>query len=71
MDLTAAISGMQQAKVLGQVQMAVAKKVMDAQRQNGAAAIELLNAAQNGGNQAGDSLVAAATGLGGQNDTYG
>lgn len=71
MDLTAAISGMQQAKVLGQVQMAVAKKVLDAQKQNGAAALELLNAAQNGVSTAGDQLVAAATGLGGTLDTYG
>ena len=71
MDLTAAISGLQQAKVLGQVQIAVAKKVLDAQKQNGAAALELLNAAQNGVSSAGDAMVAAATGLGGTIDTYG
>ena len=71
MDLTAAISGMQQAKVLGQVQIAVTKKVMDQQRQTGAAALELLQAAQLGGAKAGDQLTAAATGLGGVLDTYG
>ncbi len=71
MDLSAAISGLQQAKVMGQVQMAVAKKILDAQKQNGNAALELLNAAQNGTSQAGDALAAAATGLGGQIDTYG
>ena|GEM_PF-1326576 len=71
MDLTAAISNLQQSKIIGQVQIAVAKKVMDAQKQNGAAALELLDAAQNGVSKAGDSLVAAATGLGGAIDTYG
>ncbi len=71
MGLIDAISGIQQAKVLGQVQTAVAKKILDAQKQNGDAMLELLNAASNGVSQAGDALTAAATGLGGQVDTYG
>jgi hypothetical protein len=71
MDLVNAMSGLQQAKVMGEVQVAVAKKVMDSQRMEGAAAIKLLQAASNGVNKAGDQLVAAATGLGGSLDTYG
>ena len=70
MDLTAAMSNLQVNKTMGQVQIAVAKKIMDSQRQQGAAALELLQAATGGGNQAGDQLVAAATGLGGSLDTY-
>jgi hypothetical protein len=71
MDLTAALSSLQQSKVIGQVQIAVAKKMMDSQRQTGDAVLKLLDAAQNGVSRAGDSLVAAATGLGGEIDTYG
>jgi hypothetical protein len=70
MDLVNAVSGLQQAQVMAKVQVAVAGKVMDMQRMNGAAAIELLNSASVGVNRAGDSLVAAATGLGGSLDTY-
>ena len=71
MDLTSAISGLQTAKVMSQIQFAVARKVLDAQNANGAAAIKLLEAASKGASQAGDALVAAATGLGGEIDTYG
>jgi hypothetical protein len=71
MDLVNAVSGMQQAKVMGQVQIAVAKKVMDMQRMQGDAALELLEAASNTADKAGDSLVAAATGLGASLDVYG
>ncbi len=70
MDLTQAISGMQQAKVMSQIQVAVARKVMDSQKANGAAALKLLEAASNTTSKAGDALVAAATGLGGEIDTY-
>jgi hypothetical protein len=70
-DLTAAISGLQTAKVMSQIQYAVAGKVLDAQKADGAAALQLLEAASKGGSQAGDALVAAATGLGGEIDTYG
>lgn len=70
MDLVTAFSGMQQAKLATQVQYAVAAKSMDAQRMQGAAAIELLRAASSTG-KGGDAMVAAATGLGGTLDTYG
>jgi hypothetical protein len=71
MDLINAISGLQQAKVLSQVQYAVAGKLLDQQRLDGNAAIKLIQAAAAGANQAGDELVAAATGLGGSMDVYG
>ena len=71
MDLTSAISNFQQANVAGQVQIAAAKKILDAQRQDGASALKLLDAAMNTEASAGDQLVAAATGLGGQLDTSG
>jgi hypothetical protein len=70
MDLVSSISGLQQAKVAGQIQTAVAKKVLDQQKSDGAAAIQLLEAASKGVGSAGDELVAAATGLGGNVDTY-
>jgi hypothetical protein len=71
MDLVAAVSDMQQMRTISQVQIAVAGKVMDMQRMQGAAAIKLLNAAAEGVNKAGDQLVAAATGLGGNIDVHG
>lgn len=71
MDLVNGISDLQQSQTMGQVQMAVAKKIMDLQRMDGAAAIQLINAATQGTAKAGDELVAAATGLGGNVDTYG
>ncbi len=71
MDLTAAISGMQQAKTMATVQMRVAKKVLDMQKFEGGAAVQLIEAAGKAGQQAGDAVVAAATGLGGSLDTYG
>lgn len=70
MDLVDAVSGMQQAKVMAQVQYAVAGKVLDAQRMDGNAAVKLIEAASAATNKAGDQLVAAATGLGGSLDTY-
>jgi hypothetical protein len=71
MDLTAAISGFQQSKVMAQVQMRVAKKVLDMQEMQGGAAIKLIQAASQTAGKSGDALVAAATGLGGGIDTYG
>jgi hypothetical protein len=70
MDLVNAMSGLQQAKVMGQVQVAVASKIMDMQKMQGNAAVKLIEAASKGVNQAGDAMVAAATGLGGSLDTY-
>ena len=71
MDLTAAITNFQHAKVTGEVQMRVARKVLDMQEFQGAAVLKLLDAASSGTARAGDALVAAATGLGGEIDTYG
>ena len=59
---------MQQAKVMSQVQYAVAGKILDQQRADGAAAVQLIQAATSGASRAGDQLVAAATGLGGTLD---
>jgi hypothetical protein len=69
-DLVNAAVGLQQAKVMGQIQFAVARKVLDMQDAQGNAAIELIDAATNGMAKAGDAMVAAATGLGGQVDVY-
>jgi hypothetical protein len=70
MDLVESFSGLQQAKVASQIQTAVAVKIMSQQKAEGAAAVQLLQAATKGFNQAGDELVAQATGLGGTLDTY-
>jgi hypothetical protein len=69
-DLTAGIVGMKQTQVMGQVQMRVAKKMLDTQEMQGAAMVNLIDAAGKVAAAAGDSLVAAATGLGGSLDTY-
>lgn len=71
MDLTSAICGLQQAKTAAAIQMRIAKKMLDVQEFQGAAAVKLIDAAGKIGAQAGDSLAAAATGLGGALDTYG
>jgi hypothetical protein len=70
MDLVNAAVSFKQAEVASRVQYAVAGKILDAQAQNGAAALKLLEAASGGVAKAGDALVAAATGLGGAIDTY-
>ena len=70
MDLVNAAVGMKQAETMSKVQVAVAKKMMDVDRMNGSAAIQLIEAANAGGVHAGDAMAAAATGLGGQIDTY-
>jgi hypothetical protein len=70
MDLISAVTAMDQASTIGSVQMAVAKKVLDIQSFQGDAAVKLIQAASKSMNGAGDALVAAATGLGGQIDTY-
>ena len=68
MDLVSAIVGMQQAKTLGEVQILVARKILDSEQESGAAADKLIEAATNGVDQAGNALVAATSGLGGQLD---
>jgi hypothetical protein len=70
MDLVSAITSMDQASTIGSVQMAVARKILDMQTFQGDAAVKLIQAASKSMNTAGDALVAAATGLGGQIDTY-
>lgn len=70
MDLTAAVSNFQQAKTLSNVQMRVARKVMDMQEFQGAAMVKLIDAAAQTASKAGDELVATATGLGGAVDVY-
>jgi hypothetical protein len=70
MDLTSSIVGMKQAQVMGEVQMRVARKMLDMQEMQGASAVALIDAAGKVASAAGDQLVAAATGLGGQLDTY-
>ena len=70
MDLTSSIVGMKQAQVMGQIQTRVAKKMLDTQEMQGAAMVKLIDAAGQTAAKAGDALVAAATGLGGEIDTY-
>ena len=71
MDLTSGIVAFKQAQVASRVQFAVARKILDQQEQQGAAAVQLIEAAAKAGASAGDQLVAAATGLGGNLDAYG
>ena len=70
MDLTSAITGLQQAQTMSAVQISVARKILDMQQFQGDAAVKLIQAASQTTSNAGDALVAAATGLGGQVDTY-
>ena len=69
-DLTSGIVNFQQAALTSKVQFAVARKMLDSQQLQGAAIVKLIEAAGRGTDQAGDQLVAAATGLGGQIDSY-
>ncbi len=68
--LTNSIIAMKHGQAVSQVQFAVARKIMDQQQLQGAAAVKLIEAASKGAS-AGDALVAAATGLGGELDTLG
>jgi len=70
MDLINAITNFDQSTAIGSVQMAVAKKILDMQQFQGDAAVKLIQSAEQTVNSSGDALVAAATGLGGQIDTY-
>ena len=62
---------MQTARLDSAVQVSVAKKILDAQKQQGGAALQLLDAASTGVAKAGDALTAQAIGLGGLVDTFG
>jgi hypothetical protein len=68
MDLTAALTNIQHAKTVSGVQIRVARKLMDAQQLQGAAMVRLIEAVGDMAARAGDSLTAAATGLGGKID---
>ena len=70
MDLTTAAVNFQHARILGKVQIAVARKLLDTQQLQGAAMVRLIEAAGRSAKQSGDALVAAATGLGGSVDTF-
>jgi hypothetical protein len=70
MDITAAITGLQQAQTMSAVQISVARKILDMQQFQGDAAVKLIQAASQTTSNAGDALVASAIGLGGQVDTY-
>lgn len=71
MDLTAAITNLQQARTASEVQTRMARKILDMQELQGAAVVKLLEAAGKTAGHAGDALVAAATGLGSEIDAYG
>lgn len=70
MDLVSAIVGLDQAKTISAVQIAVASKILDVDRSSGNAAVKLIQAADQEVTSSGDALAAAATGLGGSIDTY-
>lgn len=70
MDLVNSIVNLKSADTMSRVQYAVARKLLDSQEMQGAAAVKLIEAAGKISSNAGDSLVAAATGLGGELDTY-
>ena len=71
MDMISSAVGMKQAQTMGKIQYAVARKLLDNQQLQGAAAIKLIQAASANVNKAGDALVAQALGLGGKYDSYG
>ena len=70
MDLVSGLVNLQQASTLSQVQIAVAKKILEVQQRGGNAAVQLIEAASASVDSAGYQVVAAATGLGGQLDQY-
>jgi hypothetical protein len=70
MDLVSGLVNLQQATTLSQVQIAVAKKILEVQQQGGNAAVQLIEAASATVDNAGNQVVAAADGLGGQLDQY-
>jgi hypothetical protein len=71
MDLTNAIVNFNQATLMSQVQIAVAKKMLDSQKMQGNAAVKLIQAADETASSGADELATAATGLGAQLDIYG
>ena len=70
MDLTSAVVGLQQSQVMGAVQIKVARMILDDQQSQGAAALKLMQAAENSVNASSNDVVSAANGLGGQINMY-
>jgi hypothetical protein len=70
MDLVNAAVNFKAATTMSRIQYAVARKLLDSQEMQGAAAVKLIEAAGQIATNAGDELVAAATGLGSSIDTY-
>jgi hypothetical protein len=71
MNLTNAIVGLQQAQLTSQIQIAVAKKILDVEQTNGGDATELLDSAEQGFSRSADALATLATKLGGNLDVTG
>ncbi len=69
--MASSISGIKQAETISKVQIAVARKVLDNQQQQGDAAVKLIDAATSGFGKSANALSAAATGLGGNLDVTG
>jgi hypothetical protein len=63
-DLVNAAVSLSHAKLDGQVQILVAKKMLDAEQMQGSAAVNLIQAADNGMDAAAGKMLAATTGLG-------
>ena len=68
MDIVSAAVNLQAASSVSKVQIAVASKILQSQKQDGAAALQLIQAAFSNVSKAGDALTAQATGLGGALD---
>jgi hypothetical protein len=70
MDLVSALSGISQGQSLDAVNISVAAKSLDIMRSQGAGVVKMIQSAGQAGVQPGDEMVARATGMGGQLDTY-
>lgn len=71
MDLVGAIVNMQASSAVGAVQIRAAKKLLENDQMQGAAALKLIESAANGTNEAGNAVAAQALGLGGMLDVKG
>lgn len=59
-----ALTNLSTAQTMSQIQMRVARKILDIQQSDGQAVVKLIQAASDNVSKAGDALVAQATGLG-------
>jgi hypothetical protein len=71
MDLVSAFSSLQTSKTMGEVQIRVAKKILDNSQLEGSSAVKLIEAATQGIAKASDALATQATGLGNLLDVTG